>query len=89
MPPGRRSQFNDAQEAILKGYIPAFEARVKELDPGLKGNNSLLSAWKAATTNEILGKPEFKEFDGELKKWRLVSSSARACLLSLPTDVMI
>jgi hypothetical protein len=82
MPSGRPSPFNDAQEAIIKEYFPAFEARVHELDPGLKGNNTPLSVWKAATTEEILGKPEFKGLDGGLSKWRAVSPFARARFLS-------
>jgi hypothetical protein len=82
MPSGRPSPFSDAQEAIIKGYFPAFEARVNELDPGLKGNNSQLSVWKAATAEEILGKPEFQGLDGGVPKWRSVSPFARARLLS-------
>jgi hypothetical protein len=88
MPSGRPSPFNDAQEAVIKGYIPAFEARVDELDPGLKGNNSQLSQWKGTTAEEILAMPEFQGLDGELSKWRAVSTFKEQVILSFPTDVM-
>jgi len=74
MPSGRPSPFNDTQEALITGYIPAFEARVHELDPGLQGNNAkLLTQWKSKTAEDILEKPEFQVPDGEASKWRKVS----------------
>jgi hypothetical protein len=76
MPPGRISPFNDVQKAIIMGYIPAFEARVREVDPGLNGNNSQVTQWKSATTEQILQKPEFQGLT-ELKKWRDVSIFSR------------
>jgi len=76
MPSGRPSGFNQVQNTIIKTYIPAFEARVHELDPGLKGNNGQLSQWKAATAEEILAKPEFQGLD-EVTKWRAVSIHSR------------
>jgi hypothetical protein len=71
---GRPSPFNDAQETIIKGYILAFEAKVNELDPALKGNNSQVTQWKAVTAEEILGKPEFQGLEAPITKWRVVST---------------
>jgi hypothetical protein len=76
MPPGRVSPFNEAQKAIITGYIQGFEARVREVDPELNGNNSRVTQWKSATTEEILKRPEFQGL-GDLKKWREVSTSSR------------
>jgi len=72
MPPGRTSRFNNAQQAIIASYIPAFEAKVLEVDPGLNGNSKEVSAWKSATAEVILTKSEFQGLT-ELGKWREVS----------------
>jgi hypothetical protein len=75
--PGRVSPYNDAQNAVIASYIPAFEARVRELDPELKGHNrSQLTQWKSVTTEEILTKPEFQGLD-DVKKTREVSTFSR------------
>jgi hypothetical protein len=75
--PGRVSPYNDAQNAVIASYIPAFEAKVLELDPELKGHNkNQLTQWKSVTAEEILIRPEFQALD-DVKKTREVSTFSR------------
>jgi hypothetical protein len=59
--------------------MKAFDAKLQELDPELKGKNStLLTKWKQASAEEIKSSPLFKdqllcEGDVTLTTWTSVS----------------
>lgn len=59
---GRRSQFTQAQDEHIESCMKAFEDKVHELDPELKGTNSaLLTKWKQETAETIKCSPLFEE----------------------------
>lgn len=75
---GRRSQFTPAQDAHIDSYMEAFEAKVNELDPELKGAKSAsLTRWKQETTETIKSSSLFRdqllcEGDVTLTTWTAV-----------------
>ncbi|KAH9486108.1 hypothetical protein JR316_0000172 [Psilocybe cubensis] len=67
-----RFVFSDAQMARIKEYIPAFRAKVAELDPEWRGHCKQLSDWKAKTVNSLLAEEIFAGKLSEtetLKQW--------------------
>lgn len=75
---GRRSQFTPAQDAYINSYMQAFEAKVYELDPDLKGmKGASLTRWKQDTAETIKSSSLFQdqllcEGDVTLTTWTMV-----------------
>ncbi|KAF8074508.1 hypothetical protein FPV67DRAFT_1445570 [Lyophyllum atratum] len=67
-----RFPFTAAQEAHIDGFIPDFEQQVRTHDPGFKGHNKDVTAWKTTTAQAILNHNLFKDLpDKESRKdWR-------------------
>jgi hypothetical protein len=82
MSPGRKSSvFTAAQGNYVDSFFPAFEAKVRELDPHFLGSKALsdqkhrIKQWKDATADAILDAPAFADIPkGELREYRGVRS---------------
>jgi hypothetical protein len=76
---GRQSPFTTDQDAHIDSYMDAFDAKVQELDPELRGAMSAsLTQWKRDTADAIMLSPLFKdklvcESDVNLTTWSTVS----------------
>jgi hypothetical protein len=57
---GRKSPFTEPQDAHIDSYMAAFDAKVREHDPELKGEKqSYLTRWKQETAEVIKKSPLF------------------------------
>jgi hypothetical protein len=72
-----RFGFSDEQRELIDSYIPAFEAAVRELNPGLNKCNDKLAKWKSDTAESIMSDDLFKDIEegseGSRKEWLTVS----------------
>lgn len=72
-----RFRFSEEQRNLIQSYLPAFDAAIRDLNPGLLKGNDKLGKWKAATAKTIMAHELFEDIGDDSedlrKQWLNVS----------------